>query len=124
MLARRSTLLAGVVALAAAALSPALAHAAAPAPQVTSLHAGTALLQARPGRLGALRARLTALGERQAVFAHLGMVAVRGDAGALRRDASLRDVRYAHMDQTIRLLDHASTPLVYGGGRQTSTWAA
>src|SRR4051812_41733800 len=123
MLARRSTLLAAAAALAAAAL-PAGAHAAAPASQLARLHAGTAILQARPGRLNALRARLTAVGERQAVFPHLGMVAVRGDATALLRDARLRDVRYASMDHRVKLLDHQSTPLAYGGGRQASTWAA
>src|SRR4051812_33165519 len=117
MLARRSTLLAAAAALATAAL-PAGAHAAAPASQLSRLHAGTAILQARPGALNALRTRLSALGQRQALSPPPGMVAVRGDADALRRAARLRGVRYATMDEKITLLDHESTPLVYGGGRQ------
>src|SRR4051812_30693870 len=123
MLARRPTLLAAAAALAAAAL-PAGAHAAAPMSQLARLHAGTAILQARPGHFNALRAQLSAFGRRQALFPHLGMVAVRGDATALLRDARLRDVRYASMDHRVKLLDHQSTPLAYGGGRQASTWAA
>src|SRR3954469_18412572 len=122
MLARRSTLLAAAAALAAAAL-PAGAQPPPPTSRPPRLRAGTAILQARPGHFNALRAQLSAFGRRQALFPHLGMVAVRGDATALLRDARLRDVRFASMDHKVRLLDHQSTPLAYGG-RQASTWAA
>src|SRR5881394_2377570 len=120
MLSRRSTLLAAAAALAAAAL-PAGAHAAAPAAQIAGLRSGTAILQARPGKLRALRAQLSALGLKIGVLAHLEMAVVPGDAAALRAAAALPAVRYAHMDGRLALLDDKSTPLVYDG-RQQSLW--
>src|SRR4051794_19679487 len=116
---RRSILLTAAL---AAVVLPSGARASAPSVQLARLTSGTAILQAQPGRLGALRARLTALGTRQAVFPHLAMVAVRGTAAALRTDASQADVRYAHMDQHLRFFDEKSTPLVYDGTQQ-SVWS-
>jgi serine protease AprX len=123
MIRRRSTTLLAAAALAAAALPTASAHASAPAAQLAKLRAGTAILQAQPGRLADLRSGLTALGTKPAVFTHLDMVAVRGTATLLTNAAKLGAVRYAHMDQRIRLFDDKSTPLVYGGDPQP-TWGA
>jgi serine protease AprX len=116
---RRSILLTAAL---AAVVLPSSAHASAPTAQLARLQSGTAILQAQTGRLDALRTRLTALGARQAVFPHLGMVAVRGTTAALRADAALADVRFAHMDQHVRYFDEKSTPLVYDG-TQRSVWS-
>jgi serine protease AprX len=119
MVRPRPRLLGAAVALAAAL--PSAAHAAAPAAQLAQLRAGTAVLQAEPDRLPALRSALTSLGARLAVFPRLEMVAIRGNAALLRRAGALAGVRYAHMDHAIALLDHQSTPLVYDG-RQQALW--
>src|SRR3954469_12939200 len=104
MVRRRSTLLAAA-ALAVAAL-PSPAHAAAPTAQLARLTSGTAILQAKPARFRTLERAVTT----RATFPPLGMVAVAGDAAALRRLAALPAVRFAHMDQHVRFFDHASTP--------------